>query len=54
MKEIYKDSPWLLKNKDIIDPLYEKLHGKTYQECEQILNAVLHALKTEATLITKP
>ena len=53
MKEIYKDNPSLLKDKDIIDPLYEKLNGKTYHEIEQIFKSILHALRTEATLKTK-
>ncbi len=53
MKEIYEDNPSLLKDKDIIDPLYEKLNGKTFHEVESIFNSILHALKMKATLKTK-
>lgn len=54
MEDIYKEFPYMENNKDIIEPLLDKLNGKSYFECEQIFNHILHLLKTKATLQTKP
>lgn len=52
MEDIYKEQPSMEKDKDIINPLIERLNGKTLHECKEIFNFVLHVLETEAILKT--
>ena len=50
----YEEHPDMEELKDVIDPFFKRLEGKTYKECIDIFVFLKYCLESSATLRMKP